>query len=64
MSTTYWSQWDRDDLDSWQGKDLAGNDFHELDIDFYGDDMTEDEDSCSCSYQCMDCLGFSFKDFI
>jgi hypothetical protein len=64
MSTTYWNQWDRGDLDSWQGKDWACDDFDELDIDFYGDDMPEDEDSCSCGSQCMDCLGFSWQDFI
>ena len=56
MSGPYWSQWDRDDLDSWQGKDYPyeeeedlpsnywlGNNlyFGEVDEDIYLADRSE-----------------------
>lgn len=64
MSTAYWSQWDREDLDSWQGKDwiLDGLDDYDPECDI--DDMPEEENSCPCGSQCMDCLGFSCRDFM
>lgn len=60
MSSLYWDQWDKEDLDSWQEKDfiLDGCD------DFDPEDMPEQEDLCSCGHQCMDCLGFSCRYFM
>lgn len=63
MSTAYWSQWDKKDLDSWQGKDFPLSDFDDLDIDFELDEE-EEEESCSFGCQCINCLGFSCRDFM
>lgn len=66
MCGPYWSQWDRSELDSMQGKDLVVEE--EDDIDFSPDEEEEDEEcSCCCDRnpcgRCMDCLGMSWKDF-
>jgi hypothetical protein len=63
MSRAYWDQWDKADLDSWQGKDLVEPDDEDIDCD---DDDTEPEEEygCSCGYFCMDCLGMSWRDFM
>jgi len=64
MCGPYWSQWDKSDLDSWQGKDLV----EEEDEDFDPDEDEEEECSCCCERNpcgnCMDCLGMSWRDFM
>jgi len=58
MCGPYWSQWDREDLDSWQGKDC------EEDEDLCEEELiVEMEKNCSCS-NCMYCLGMSWRDFL
>lgn len=59
MCGPYWSQWDKSDLDSWQGKDIE-EDEEEIDDDI----EPEIEHGCSCGYHCMDCLGMSWRDFM
>jgi len=62
MCGPYWSQWDKADLDSWQGKDYEPDPEDEPDED---DDIEpEEEHGCSCGYFCMDCLGMSWRDFM
>lgn len=65
MCGPYWSQWDRADLDSWQGKDLVVEDEDEdFDEDRDDEDMDDEEQGCSCGNVCMDCLGMSWRDFM
>lgn len=61
MSFAYWSQWDKEELDSWQGKDFEYDDSDDYVPDYEIYEI--EEDSCSCGYHCMDCLGFSWRDF-
>lgn len=65
MTSNYWSQWDKDDLDSWQGKDIEYNDHDDdLDDDFEEEDPEEEKSGCTCGYYCFDCLGMSWRDFM
>lgn len=57
MCGPYWNQWDRYDLDSWQGKDYQSHD--EVD----GSDEKVDGRDCDCG-NCMECLGMSWRDFM
>lgn len=65
MTYAYWQQWDKGDLDSWQGKDIEPEDDDE---DFSPDEDEEEECSCCCAKNpcgnCMDCLGMSWRDFM
>lgn len=61
MCGPYWNQWDKEDLDSWQGKDIFSDDY-ELDDEIELEE--EYEDSCSCGNYCFDCLGISWHDFM
>lgn len=58
MCGPYWSQWDKSDLDSWQGKDLV----EEEDEDDFDEPRIRRQE-CDCS-NCMDCLGMSWRDFM
>jgi hypothetical protein len=64
MTYAYWQQWDKSDLDSWQGKDYPCEE-EEVDVDY---DEPEEECLCCCSRNpcgnCMDCLGLSWRDFM
>ena len=60
MCGQYWSQWDKSDLDSWQGIEPYQDD----DQDDYDDEEPEEEYGCTCGYYCMDCLGLSWRDFM
>ena len=61
MAAPYWNQWAHCELISMHGVELD---------DFYADDLIdenegkdiEEEEHC-CSF-CMDCLGFSDRDFM
>ena len=70
MCGPYWSQWDRSDLDSWQGKDYpAHHEEDDTDLEHNEDDADlEQECNCCCSRNpcgnCMDCLGMSWSDFL
>ena len=61
MSSHYWQQWDKEDLDSWHGKDMVDEDYddYEPDLDY----QERQEKGCSCSSYCMKCLGMSWRDF-
>lgn len=61
MCGPYWSQWDKSDLDDWQGK-LEDED--DCDVDLEDEDDPGDGRECSCSSGCMDCLGLSWRDFM
>lgn len=61
MTSNYWSQWDKNDLDSWQGKDTKED---EDDDEFEEDNPEEEESDCSCGYYCFDCLGMSCQNFM
>ncbi len=60
MAAPYWTQWTPCELISMHGVELD---------DFYGDDLIDEnegreaEEEHCCSF-CMDCLGFSDRDFI
>lgn len=56
MCNPYWSQWDKEELDSLQGIEREDVD-REMKVD-------ERVDGCSCGSHCMDCLGMSWKDFM
>ena len=58
--SAYYAQWDSDDLDSWQGKDLVDHDEDDNDIDYDCDDEQEDEGGCCCSGGCNSCLMLSW----
>lgn len=68
MCGPYWSQWDKSDLDSWQGIEPDQDD----DEDDNHDDRYVDEDECGCwgccshspCGNCMDCLDMSRRDFM
>ena len=64
MTSNYWNQWDKEDLDSWQGKE--GNEpENSLDDDIYEPEVSETkEKGCTCGYYCFDCLGISWRDFM
>jgi hypothetical protein len=62
MSINYWSQWDRQDLDSWQGKDIVSHDDDYFDC-HEDREEPEEEYGCHCG-NCMDCLGMSWRDFM
>lgn len=64
MSSSYWSQWDKSDLDSWQGKDYPGHDDEEEEIEDFEDEDCEIEDGCGCATGCMQCSGMSWRDFL
>lgn len=69
MTSNYWNQWDKSDLDSWQGKDYPGHDEEEdIDEDFDEsdpeDEEIDEEPGCSCGYYCFECLGMSWQDFM
>lgn len=68
MTSNYWSQFDKADLDSWQGKDYPGHDeeddFDDFDPSEDTDEDSEEEEGCSCGYYCFDCLGMSWRDFM
>ncbi len=57
MCGPYWSQWNKEDLDSWQGKGLIEEKDNEPEESFLRDRR------CSGCHGCMDCLGMSWKDF-
>jgi len=59
MSTAYWNQWDYADLLSIQG--LETPEEEEVNLDQV-EDQTNSNRKCECS-NCMDCLGFSWRDF-
>lgn len=69
MCGPYWSQWDKSDLDSWQGKDYPGHD-EEDEIDYdVSDDEDEDDEPRGCSAKhpcsnCMDCCTGGWSDFM
>lgn len=56
MTYVYWQQWDKGDLDSWQGRDVVEEDEEE--------EGAVVEGGCSCGYYCMECLGMSWRDFM
>lgn len=66
MCGPYWSQWDKADLDSWQGIEPCQDD----DEDDCHEERDEDDEECSycCDRSpcgnCMDCLGLSWRDFM
>lgn len=63
MSDPYWSQWDKADLDSWQGKDFDYD--HDDDLDcIYDYEYEGADDHCPCGYYCFKCLGLSWHDFM
>ncbi len=57
MCGPYWSQWDRADLDSWQGKDYPGSEEEDVDVE---EEPSEPHDCGNC----MECLGMSWRDFM
>lgn len=58
--SAYYAQWDSEDLDSWQGKDLVDHDDDD-DVDYDCDDHEDEEqDECCCSRGCNYCLGVSW----
>lgn len=66
MTYAYWQQWDKDDLDDWQGKVAVEED----DYDYDPPERCQEGDCpCSCCSvnpcgRCMDCLGMSWRDFM
>lgn len=58
MCGPYWSQWDKSDLDSWQGKDLVEEE------DDYEEEYSTPYRGCTGCHGCMDCLGMSDRDFM
>jgi hypothetical protein len=65
MTSAYWQQWDKSDLDSWQGKDIdPPDDDEDFDDDDNDREAAEEEYGCTCGYYCMDCLGMSWRDFM
>lgn len=61
MSSNYWRQWDKDDLDSWQGKEEPLDEFE----DDYEDEIEKQDDYvCPCGYYCFHCLGMSWDEFL
>lgn len=61
MTTAYWSQWSHDEIMSMHGVDLDEVDT-DLDQDEVDSDLRQNK-GCNCS-NCMDCLGFSWADFM
>lgn len=57
MSREYYEQWDREDLDSWQGKDCPIEDVATPPCE----KLTRR--ACDCG-NCMECLGMSWYDFM
>lgn len=75
MNAAYWAQWGRAELMSMQGIEIDtyyNNNEHEDDLDRNEAVLEEEEQqhcsSCGryhyCSNFCMECLGFSWKDFM
>jgi hypothetical protein len=64
MTSNYWSQWDKDDLDSWLVKDVNECE-DDLDEDIFEPEVSKvEEKECFCGYYCFDCLGISWRDFM
>ena len=59
MCGPYWSQWDKADLDDWQGKDLVVKEGEETDEE----DRLTNPGWLGC-HGCMECLGMSSRDFL
>lgn len=63
----YYSQWDRDDLNDWQGKNLAHG--YEEDYPLYFNTLEEDEDDKEEDEEeeeeelSLESLGMSWRDF-
>lgn len=59
LSSSYWNQWSRAEIVSMQGLEIST---YQHDID-HNDSIAEGEPEHRCS-GCMDCLGFSWSDFM
>jgi len=69
MTSAYWEQWDKSDLDSWQGKDLVDEDDADLEHDEDDANLTEEEqeeaqawkdDPCCGGRGCNSCYSLSY----
>ena len=56
--SSYYNQWDKEDTDSWQGKDWDHEE--EIDEEMESEPKESDEDY---QYDSMDSLGMSWSDF-
>lgn len=63
MSTAYWNQWDKEELDAMQGKEPITVTYQDDDHDDGRDDRYHNEEAHCCN-GCMDCLGLSWRDFM
>ena len=64
MTTAYWAQFSKQEIDSMHG--IEPEDYHDDDQDYDHDDSEDEEreEGCSCGNVCMDCLGMSWRDFM
>lgn len=61
MTAAYWSQWDYSELMSMQGIEL--DEVNDSNLSHEENDTEVCQQRCNCG-NCMDCLGFSWRDFM
>lgn len=63
MATAYWNQWNHAEIMSMHGIELT-NYHNEVHDDSEEEEEKEEKQAHCCYSGCMDCLGFSWRDFM
>jgi hypothetical protein len=63
MGAIYWEQWSDVEIMSMHGVEMDEVDTDTDQLEYDTDSCEEEEDDC-CSSGCMECLGFSWRDFM